>query len=138
MIFAAGCRTDTWTLGYKHRFLNSHPDKALLSAAINTDLAAFDQAEAAAAEALRARANMVDDDGFTMVVRGARPREATEAELLEAERAKKKRKSENTTAFYRFQIRESRKEAAKKLVERFEEDKRRLEERKAKRRLRPL
>lgn len=99
------------------------------------DLAEFSQKEADAIAETRRRANMVDEDGFTMVVRGAKVRERDEDE---AAAPKKKRKSEDTTQFYRFQLRESRKEKAKELVQRWEVDKKRLEERKAKRQLRPL
>lgn len=74
-----------------------------------------------------------------LVTRGAKVKDAEEYEQELSE--KKKRKRDHTmagTPFYRFQVRQGRKEEAKRLVEKWEEDKRRLEERKARRRLRPL
>ncbi|RPA76613.1 hypothetical protein BJ508DRAFT_417525 [Ascobolus immersus RN42] len=124
---------------YKQAYISAHPPMHLIEEAINTSLAAFAEAEAAEAEARHNRSQQVDEDGFVLVTRGAKVKDAEELEQEMSE--KKKRKRDHTmagTPFYRFQVRQGRKEEAKRLVEKWEEDKRRLEERKARRRLRPL
>lgn len=85
----------------------------------------------------------VDEDGFTLVVRGGRnaPVKQEEAQAaLERKRKEEeeKRKRGGNVGFYRFQSREARKEEARRLVERVQVDRRRVEERKGRRKFRPL
>ena len=93
-------------------------------------------------EDLRARAqarmrNYVDEDGFTMVVRGGRnaPAKQDQAQaVLERKRKEQEEKSKANIGFYRFQAREGKKEEVKRLLEKFKQDKERIKERKERRR----
>ncbi|EHK99940.1 putative Ribosomal RNA-processing protein 7 [Glarea lozoyensis 74030] len=76
--------------------------------------------------------NMPDEDGFVTVTRGGRTgparREDVEEKRIEMEaREEKKRKELEGKGFYRFQVREKRKQEQGELIKQFEEDKRRIE-----------
>ncbi|KAI9055803.1 hypothetical protein LZ554_000743 [Drepanopeziza brunnea f. sp. 'monogermtubi'] len=99
--------------------------------------------EAKAKEAKRAR-NVPDADGFVTVVRGGSrtgPARVEDAERKRAEmeaKERERREGLRTGGFYRFQVRERRKEEQGELVKRFEEDRRRVGEMKERRgRFRP-
>ena len=69
---------------------------------------------------------MPDEDGFVTVTRGSRGAARLEEtkELVE----KHKEKSKGLEDFYRFQMREKRKEEHAEMLKKFEEDKRKVEE----------
>ena len=80
--------------------------------------------------------NYVDEDGFTMVVRGGRnaPAKQEQAQaVLERKRMEQEEKRKANIGFYRFQAREGKKEEVKRLLEKFERDKERVKERKERR-----
>lgn len=81
---------------------------------------------------LLARQRAPDEDGFITVVRGGR---AGPARLEEAQEKaeKQKEKQRGKEDFYRFQMREKRKERAGELLRGFEEDRRKVEEMKKRR-----
>ncbi|KAF3057950.1 Ribosomal RNA-processing protein 7 [Daldinia childiae] len=85
--------------------------------------------------------NEPDEDGFVTVTRGgrvapARRDEAEEAKQKMIEREQKKK--DEMTNFYRFQMREKRKAEQTDMLQRFEEDKRKVQAMKEKRgRFRP-
>ena len=64
-----------------------------------------------------------DEDGFVTVTRGTRGVvKADEAEELKAKALEEKRKQEGLADFYRFQVRERRREEQGVLVRRFQDE----------------
>lgn len=88
------------------------------------------------AENLRARARrrQPDEDGFITVIRGGRVAPARQEEAA-AVAERKKGKAEHKD-FYRFQMREVKKERHQQLLAKFEQDKRKVAERKGMRKFR--
>ncbi|KAI5807651.1 Rad51-domain-containing protein [Peziza echinospora] len=125
-------------LGYD-RYLSHHtltfPASHILQSTADAYMTHFTHLENLRANNLARMRNTVDDDGFTMVVRGGRnaPAKMDEAQAA-LERKEKERAEHANKGFYRFQSRDTKKEFAMKLLEKFEVDKRRVAERKAARR----
>ena len=95
-------------------------------------MTAFEADEATRLRALAKRRQEPDEDGFITVVRGGRTAPAQQEEAKAAlERKKGKEKHEG---FYKFQVREERKNRQIELLRKFEEDKKRVAERKSLRR----
>ncbi|KAK5113953.1 hypothetical protein LTR62_003076 [Meristemomyces frigidus] len=108
-----------------------YPDPALLQESVDTFITAFAAQETARAQALSQSRSVPDADGFITVTRGARAKPSDRAEEVEDETLSKRRKKERKKVgedFYRFQMRERRKEEQLGLVRGFEEDARKLEE----------
>jgi ribosomal RNA-processing protein 7 len=116
-----------------------YPDHAALETSVNVFMAAFAAKEEARAKQLARLRNEPDEDGFITVTRGGRKGPGREEEArAKEEELKKREKSRIRPDFYRFQVREKKKEEAKDLVKGFEEDMRRVEEMKRRRgRIRP-
>lgn len=74
-----------------------------------------------------------DEDGFVTVTRGSKINNAAREEELKRLLEKQKEKQKGLEDFYRFQMREKRKERQTELLKKFEEDKRRVQEMKARR-----
>ncbi|PHH76649.1 hypothetical protein CDD80_1363 [Ophiocordyceps camponoti-rufipedis] len=104
-------------------------DKAETQRAVHAFFDDFNRKEKEAAELAKRLRNEPDEDGFVTVTRGGR---AAPANRNEAETAKQKslekesRRKAETKGFYRFQLRERRKEEQLALLKRFEEDKRKV------------
>ena len=85
--------------------------------------------------------NVPDEDGFVTVTKGGRTGPARKAEAEEKQRIleeREKKKREGMGDFYRFQMRERRKEEQAELVRGFEVDRKRVDEMREKRgRFRP-
>ncbi|PWW75640.1 hypothetical protein C7212DRAFT_297577 [Tuber magnatum] len=113
----------------------AHPSKAHLQASVNTFMATFEAEESTRLRALAKRRQVPDEDGFITVVRGGRTAPARQEEAKAALEKKGKDKHEG---FYRFQVREGRKNRQMELLRKFEEDKKRVAERKSLRRFKPL
>lgn len=100
----------------------------------------FAKAEEKKLEEVRRLAQMVDDDGFTMVV-GPKRRSAGGIAApkvgVEVQQKKKKKKTKEKTDFYRFQLRERKKNEMNDLLRRFQNDKKKVEELRQKKRFRP-
>ncbi|CUS15185.1 unnamed protein product [Tuber aestivum] len=109
----------------------THPSKVHLQASVNTFMAVFEGEERARLRALAKRRQVPDEDGFITVLRGGRTAPARQEEVKAALEKKRKDKHEG---FYRFQVREGRKNQQIELLRKFEEDKRRVAERKQLRR----
>lgn len=109
----------------------TYPDKAVVGAAVDAFFAVYNRREREAAELAKRLRNEPDEDGFVTVTRGggrtapAKREEAEEARRKMVEKADKKR--EELSTFYRFQLREKKKEEQAELVKKFEEDRRRVE-----------
>ncbi|EME83370.1 uncharacterized protein MYCFIDRAFT_38990 [Pseudocercospora fijiensis CIRAD86] len=112
----------------------SYPDDAILQQSVDAFMTAFAAQEEAKAKALAKLRNEPDEDGFITVTRGGRqgPGREEEAKAKEEE-LKKREKNRIKEDFYRFQVREKKKEEAKVLVKGFEEDRKRVEEMKRRR-----
>ena len=130
------------------RYLTHHalryPDPALLQSSVDAYMSAFSAREAAHAKERARLASIPDADGFITVTRGAKVAPKGEeggGEEAKEERARKRDKKEKKRIgedFYRFQVREKRKEVQLGLVRGFEEDARRVEEMRRRRgRVRP-
>lgn len=92
----------------------------------------FASQEATRARLLTRQRAEPDEDGFITVTRGGRVGPSRQEEAQE-KAEKQKQKSAGKEDFYRFQIREQRKERAGTLLRGFEEDRRKVEEMKKRR-----
>jgi len=112
------------------------PSSAHLQASVDSFAAAFGEVEEEARRAAARRRQEPDADGFVTVTRGGRVKPARQDEakrVLEEKAAKKGVLS----GFYRFQVREDKKKRQQELLAKFEEDRKRVEERKKGRRFIP-
>ncbi|KAK0261552.1 hypothetical protein B0A54_06418 [Friedmanniomyces endolithicus] len=107
-----------------------YPNPAVLQHSVDDFMAAFSAQEAVRAKELARVRSVPDADGFVTVTRGARMLPAAREEDAEKkeEGARKREKKKVGEDFYRFQVREKRKEEQLGLVRGFEEDQRRVEE----------
>ncbi|KAL6859696.1 ribosomal RNA-processing protein 7 domain-containing protein [Trichoderma novae-zelandiae] len=107
----------------------SRADKAEIQKATHAFFNVFNRKEKEAAELSKRLRNEPDEDGFVTVTRGGK---AAPANQFEAEEARQKmiekaaKKKSEMTDFYRFQLRERRKQEQAQLLRRFEEDKRKV------------
>ena len=110
--------------------LLSYPDKDAVQAAVDAFSTLFARREQEAAEIAKRLRHEPDEDGFVTVTRGGRNAPASRNEAEEAKRKmveKQEKKKEELTHFYRFQLRERKKEEQAELLKRFDEDRRRVE-----------
>ncbi|KAH9828993.1 ribosomal RNA-processing protein 7-like [Teratosphaeria destructans] len=106
-----------------------YPDPLALQKSVDDYMAAFAVVEMARDKARAVQRSVPDADGFITVTRGGRAGPARAEEAKAKEEELKRRERERVKAdFYRFQVREKRKEQAQDLVKGFEEDRRRLED----------
>ncbi|PSS20610.1 hypothetical protein M430DRAFT_236005 [Amorphotheca resinae ATCC 22711] len=117
------------------RYLTHHkmryPDPATLQANVDAFMTEWNRKEEEKARLAKRQRNVPDEDGFVTVTRGGRTgparMEEAEAKRLEMEEKERKKKQELTEKpFYRFQLREIRKQEQAQLIQQFEEDKKRL------------
>lgn len=104
-------------------------DKAETQRAVHAFFDDFNRKEKEAAELAKRLRNEPDEDGFVTVTRGGRaaPANRNEAEMAKQKSLEKEsRRKAETKGFYRFQLRERRKEEQLALLKRFEEDKRKV------------
>lgn len=107
----------------------SRADKAEIQKATHAFFNVFNRKEKEAAEISKRLRNEPDEDGFVTVTRGGK---GTPANQFEAEEARQKmiekaaKKKSELKDFYRFQLRERRKQEQAELLKRFEEDKRKV------------
>lgn len=114
---------------YKRHHELRYPDPEVLQASVDAYLSAFDAAETEQARKLARLRSVPDENGFITVTRGGREKPASEEQTRAKEEQLKKRDKKTVGEdFYRFQLREKKKEAAKNLVSGFEEDRRKVEE----------
>ncbi|KAL7909722.1 ribosomal RNA-processing protein 7 domain-containing protein [Trichoderma velutinum] len=107
----------------------SRADKAEIQKATHAFFNVFNRKEKEAAEISKRLRNEPDEDGFVTVTRGGK---GTPANQFEAEEARQKmiekaaKKKSEMKDFYRFQLRERRKQEQAELLKRFEEDKKKV------------
>mmetsp|Transcript_29005 Transcript_29005/g.39458 ORF Transcript_29005/g.39458 Transcript_29005/m.39458 type:complete len:250 (-) Transcript_29005:442-1191(-) len=118
-------------------FGTEKPDQEKLQQDTDAAMTQFEEKEAAeATRRASLREGDADQDGFTEVVYKRKHREGAVNGTDDGKRRKKKQPLELSN-FYRHQIREAKQEQLKKLRERFEEDKERIEKMKRIRKFRP-
>ncbi|KAI5957585.1 hypothetical protein KGF57_003279 [Candida theae] len=124
---------------YKSKIL----DKEKLSEEVAQALKDFDSAEQESIENLQNQANLVDEDGFQLVVGSHRKTKAgilgkqNLASTVESEKAKNKLKKKEKQDFYRFQLRQRKKEEMNELLSKFKTDQEKVRLMKEKKRFRP-
>lgn len=116
---------------YRAHLQARYPPRDELLALANEYMSIFTAAEEARAREAAMRAQQVDEDGFITVTRGPKlsgpaavAREEEIKELIE----KQKKQQEGKPDFYRFQMREARKERVNELRKKFSEDLKRVQE----------
>ncbi|ODQ52179.1 hypothetical protein SAICODRAFT_138040 [Saitoella complicata NRRL Y-17804] len=123
---------------YQAHHTLSYPSRALLQATADKAIELFESRENMRAVALKRMRSEPDEDGFVTVTRGSRsaPGRAADEDELKEKTEEKKKKGE-LQDFYRFQLREKKREKMMELRRKFEEDKVRVREMREKRRFRP-
>ncbi|KAI8910023.1 ribosomal RNA-processing protein 7-domain-containing protein [Powellomyces hirtus] len=130
---------------YLHLHYSSRPRLATLQSATDTTLAAFEDAERAARLAVEQSRNVPDQDGFVTVVRGKGRRgmnvdgqgAAVMAAKAEDVTNLKPKKKKELVDFYRFQMRENKRNQLADLRRKFEDDKQKIVALRASRRFKP-
>lgn len=135
VVWAQGLASTLPALGsarYKAHDRLRYPDRHVLQSNVDAFMAAFSEAEVRRRQALARLRQEPDEDGFITVTRGGRTAPAHQASN-DAALEKQKAKSKGSDDFYRFQQREKLKEQANDLIKGFEDDRRKVQEMKAKR-----
>lgn len=132
-----GVQAKTPSLGlarYKAHHALSYPSHSALQASVDAYMTAYAAREDAKAKLLSRQRSVPDEDGFITVTRGGRAGPGREEEAkAKAEEFRQRQEKRLMPDFYRFQVREKKKEEARGLVRSFEEDRRRVEEMRRKR-----
>lgn len=100
----------------------------------------FNKAEARELSDVRSLSGQIDEDGFTMVVssrRKSRGDVIAPVATSEPENVQTSKKSKEKKDFYRFQIREQKKQEMNGLLKRFKDDQEKIKELREKKRFRP-
>lgn len=108
----------------------SRADKTETKKAVHAFFNTFNRKEKEAAELAKRLRNEPDDDGFVTVTRGSRAAPASRNEAEEAKRKmveKQTKKKDEMQNFYRFQLRQKRKEEQAALLKRFDEDRKKVD-----------
>ncbi|DBA05318.1 TPA: hypothetical protein N0F65_007480 [Lagenidium giganteum] len=119
---------------FKAKYQENKPGLAAVMATADEFMAKFDAEEESELRRREELKNQVDDDGFVTVVNTKRKNVVPEEDLA---RPAKKQKSKELTDFYRFQVREKKRDQLKTLRERFEEDRQMVEKLKKANKFRP-
>ncbi|KAL1914096.1 hypothetical protein Sste5344_000366, partial [Sporothrix stenoceras] len=127
-----------WLAGHNRQ---AYPNRESLRESVDAFFVLFNQQEAAAADLARRLRNVPDEDGFVTVTRGTTggggrgaPARQQEAAAMRAKQlAKQERQRQDMTNFYRFQLRERKKEEQLDLQRKFQEDTKRVQAMKEKR-----
>lgn len=126
-----------------NKYKDSILDPTALSASVAAALADFNRAEQESMEELKKRTEIVDEDGFTLVVGSHRKTKAgilgkqKLAATVGLEKAQSKLKKKEKEDFYRFQLRERKKAEMNDLLSKFKQDQERVKLMKEKKRFRP-
>ncbi|KAF9983753.1 Ribosomal RNA-processing protein 7 [Modicella reniformis] len=128
------------------RWIDEHnrmrPEHSDLQIKVDEYMEKFEKSEYEAQQAALARLNVMDDDGFTLVTsagnKGYNTDGVIRVQAIKTEDAKKiKPKKKELQDFYRFQMREAKRDKLVELRRKFEEDKLRIEAHKVNRRFKP-
>lgn len=137
----------TLQFGSKY-FINKFNSKVLdieeLSQDVSESLINFNKAEKESIESFRNQRELVDEDGFTLVVGSQRKTKAgimgqqqQATAKAESEKAQSKMKKKEKEDFYRFQLRERKKEEMNELLRKFKADQEKVKSMREKKRFRP-
>lgn len=124
---------------YKSQIL----DPEQLSNSVSESLVEFDRAEKESIEDLQRQTQLVDEDGFTLVVGSHRKTKASImgkqklAATVELEKATGKMKKKEKEDFYRFQLRQRKKDEMNDLLRKFKLDQEKVRLMKEKKRFKP-
>lgn len=137
---------DTLTLGSSY-FLSKYQAQILdteeISNIVSQALIDFDRAEKESMESLQQQTQLVDEDGFTLVVGSHRKTKAgimgkqKLAATVEVDKAKSTMKKKEKEDFYRFQLRQRKKDEMNDLLKKFKLDQEKVRLMKEKKRFRP-
>ena len=116
---------------YKQHNTAQYPSRNDMVELVDDYMSAYNQMMELRSRDAAKKRQTADKDGFIPVMRGTRG--AARKEDIEEVAAKHKQKSRTLEDFYRFQMREKRKEGQMERLKEFEEDKRRVEELKRRR-----
>ena len=139
LIWGQGISDTTPPLGlarYKSDHALRYPGRRALLSSVDAYMTTYARLEEARGREQARKRQVPDEDGFVMVTRGARGGvvRKEDADGSGEKEKQKKRKGGAGDGFYRFQLRERRKEEQGRLVRRFEEDRKTVEEMRKKRR----
>ncbi|KIW86689.1 uncharacterized protein Z519_12675 [Cladophialophora bantiana CBS 173.52] len=116
---------------YEHHKSLQYPSRKELLRSVNAYMTAYSKLEESRSRDNARKRAIPDEDGFITLTRGSRGSARIEEAKESAE--KQKEKAKTLEDFYRFQTRERRKQEQDQIVKRFEEDKRKVEEMRARR-----
>lgn len=128
---------------YLNKYHSQILDVEELSNQVSESLIEFDRKEQESIEQLQQQTQLVDEDGFTLVVGSHRKTKAgilgkqKLASTVEADKAKAKMKKKEKEDFYRFQLRQRKKEEMNELLRKFKLDQERVRLMREKKRFRP-
>ncbi|KAJ3416907.1 Ribosomal RNA-processing protein 7 A [Chytridiales sp. JEL 0842] len=135
---------------YLSMYTATHPPLPTLKSLSTSSLKHYEHLERLRIQQIEQERNKPDADGFILVTRGgdttARKRGSRKDEesgvkvkvaANDSGEVKKKKKKAEKVDFYRFQLREAKREQLAELRRKFEEDKKRVEEMKGRRRFKP-
>ncbi|KAF2218860.1 ribosomal RNA-processing protein 7-domain-containing protein [Elsinoe ampelina] len=111
---------------YKAHHRLQFPDQAELQRSVDEYMSAYNEAEEAKKREEKKRRQVPDADGFVTVTRGGRSGVANEEEAKKGLEKSKKR-MEGLEGFYRWQVREKRRDEERGLKRGFEEERRRVQ-----------
>ncbi|KAG0373536.1 Ribosomal RNA-processing protein 7 [Mortierella sp. AD032] len=134
----SGLGVSKWLNEYHTR----RPEASVLQVKVDDYMDKFERSEYEAQQAALARHNVMDDDGFTLVTRaGSKGQNSDGVITITAAKAEEvknlKPKKKELQDFYRFQMREAKRDKLVDLRRKFEEDKLRIEALKVNKRFKP-
>ncbi len=112
---------------YEAHHTMRYPSRKELLSSVDSYMSIFGKMEEARSRKEAKKRQQPDEEGFITVTKGARGRVVRKEDAKELGE-KQKAKENGAENFYRFQMRERRKEQRGELMRKFEEDKRRVEE----------
>lgn len=140
IVWADGLHDASSSLGLRRYDLHNklrYPSRKELLRSVDDYMTAFTKLEEARAHAEAKKRQMPDEEGFITVTKSTRGGVVRKDEAKELSE-KQKEKKNGLEDFYRFQMREKRKEEQGQLIKQFEEDRKKIDEMKRRRgRLRP-
>ena len=124
----------TWTLHtpeegmgqWVDAYRESIPTLSELRSEADEYMEAFEQRLGEERKAMELRRQQADDDGFTVVKRKHTARKSGQQASNISSRRRKKRKTEGLTDFYRFQMKEGKRNDLAELREKFAEDRKKI------------
>ncbi|KAI9279040.1 ribosomal RNA-processing protein 7-domain-containing protein [Umbelopsis sp. AD052] len=126
---------------YKTMYALSHPSARELQSRVDSYIIKFQAAEYEKERIATEQQNKMDEDGFIMVTRHHRRGTNTDGEVTvtaaKADRQVKPQKKKELLNFYRFQMREQKRDQLVELRKKFEDDRKKIEQLKQTRKFRP-